>query len=413
MNDSHTQGSKLSKEFIFFLGMLTAMAPFCMDMYFPSLPSLTGELQASAPMVQLTITTTMVGMAVGQLFFGPLSDTFGRKKPLIWGMALCAITSIICGMTSNISLLIVTRFFQGITASAGIVISKAIARDCVSGVTLTQVFALLMMVNGFAPIVAPLIGGQILIFSTWHTVFFLLALICIALTIRSITQKETLPKDKHISGGFGKTKHAFKVLCSNSYFLGNCLLGWFSFGAFFAYITESSFLFQDIYGLSAQTYSYIFGGLALVTVFVSFLAKKGANVVATNTMLWISIAISVVGSILFFIAMYFSAPLWLAILLLVITTPTVAPIGAASFSLSMRVDPSMAGSASALLGFFSQASAGLMAPFVGIAGSHNPMPMAFIMIFGYVAALVCYVLFIHPKHRGPEDLEDLKRQARA
>ena len=156
---------------IVFLGIMAAMAPLATDMYLPALPELQHDFASSTSLIQMTLTMTMLGMALGQLLAGPISDYKGRRGPLFLGMVIFMLSSFLCSIADNIYLLLAVRFIQGLAGSAGIVIARAIARDVCHGSELTRFYAILMMVNGLAPILAPVIGGQILSFSSWHSIF--------------------------------------------------------------------------------------------------------------------------------------------------------------------------------------------------------------------------------------------------
>ena len=160
---------------IVYLGILAAMAPLATDMYLPALPELQAEFGSTTSMTQLTLTMTMMGMALGQIFAGPVSDLRGRKIPLLLGMLIFMASSLVCVFINNIYIFLAARLIQGLAGACGIVIARAIARDMCQGAELTTFYAVLMMVNGLAPILAPVIGGQILLLSTWHGIFATLA----------------------------------------------------------------------------------------------------------------------------------------------------------------------------------------------------------------------------------------------
>ncbi|WP_418469472.1 Bcr/CflA family efflux MFS transporter [Dialister hominis] len=229
-----------------FLGVMSAMAPLSTDMYLPSLPELSSYFSISTSMTQMTLTMTMIGMALGQIFGGPVSDRMGRKVPLFIGMGGFTIASAVCAVCTNIYVFLVFRFIMGLSGAFGIVISRAIARDVCEGPELMRFMAILMMVNGLAPIAAPVLGGQILLFTSWHGIFFVLTAVGIIQIMATMAYKETLKKTDRVrrfSDGF----RAFGTLVKNRYFFGHCLVQCFVFGAFFSYIAGSSFLFQNIY----------------------------------------------------------------------------------------------------------------------------------------------------------------------
>ena len=180
------ESKSVSLFLIIFLGLLTAVTPLATDMYLPALPIMPGELDTSASNIQMTIGIMTIGIALGQLFAGPISDVLGRKKPLIVGNLLCVVATIVCAYAPNIEVLLLGRFLQGVTGSFGVVISKAIARDHASGPALIKLLASLMMVNGLAPVIAPLLGGQILIYETWRFIFVVLAGFSLVLLIGSV-----------------------------------------------------------------------------------------------------------------------------------------------------------------------------------------------------------------------------------
>ncbi len=381
-----------------FLGILAALAPLSIDMYLPSLPLMPEEFGVTTSVIQLTLTMTMAGMAIGQIFAGPISDMKGRRIPLIFGMLIFALSTLVCIFATSIHVFLVFRFIQGLAGAVGIVIARAIARDVCEGPQLTKLFSMLMLVNGLAPILAPVIGGEILVFTSWRGIFVLLMIIGLMLTVAAMLFKESLRPENRISG-WGSTFKSFRALLTNKYFLGHCLMQCFSFAAFFSYIAGSSFIFQNIYGVSAQEYSLIFGGIGIAIAITGVIPMRLAGRVADEKLLRWSLVQSFVGSLLIFTACWFNAPLAVLILSLLVVIPMIAIMGATSFSLAMRAHGKNAGSASALIGFFSMISGSIMAPLVGIAGSANPMPMAVIMLIGEAGALLFFYVMIMPSHR--------------
>lgn len=387
------------KLMIVYLGILAAMAPLATDMYLPALPELQAELGSTTSMTQLTLTMTMMGMALGQIFAGPVSDLRGRRLPLLLGMLIFAGASLVCVFANNIYVLLAARLIQGLAGACGIVIARAIARDVCRGAELTTFYAVLMMVNGLAPILAPVIGGQILLFSTWHGIFIVLAGIGVAMAAATLVYRETLPVEKRIRS-VGATLRVLPRLLQNRYFMGHCLVQSFVFMSFFCYIGSSSFIFQGIYGVSAQEYSLIFGGIGVGMLLLGYVPARLAGRVSEASMLFASMLVQLVGSILLlgaFLTGY--SPLWLVILLLCCCFMPISIIGAVSFSLALSGQGGNAGSASALLGFFSMFLGGAMMPAAGFFGTDTGVPMAAIMLIGFVCGMLCYVVMIRPEHR--------------
>ena len=381
--------AKVSFILVVFLGMLTAITPLATDLYLPALPIMPGELNTTASNIQMTIGIMTFGVAVGQLFGGPISDTMGRKLPLIVGNLLCVISSIICAFAPSIEILLLGRFLQGLTGSVGVVIAKAIARDFASGQELTKLFALLMMVNGLAPVLAPLIGGQLLLFTTWRVIFVILAVFSAILLVGSLLFRESLQKEKRITGGVGVAVKNYITLIKDKPFLGQTLIQLFAFGGFFAYISGSSFVYQNIFNLSAQEFSYLFGINSCGIVLASAISSRVSNVITAKQLLTFSLWQLTIGSLLFLIAMIFEWSLIPVTTILFFTVCTVSLFGSASFSMAMTNYGKMAGSASAILGFASMFAAGIVSPLVGIGGDHTGVPMGITMLVCAVLSLLC------------------------
>ncbi|MBE6086162.1 MAG: multidrug effflux MFS transporter [Selenomonas ruminantium] len=382
-----------------FLGLMTAMAPLATDMYLPALPTVQLDMGISASLAQMTLTMTMLGMALGQIFAGPVSDRYGRKWPLAAGMVIFTLSTVGCVWAQDIMLFLFFRFVSGFAGASGIVIAKAIARDVCEGPELTKFFAMLMMVNGLAPIIAPVIGGQILLFTSWRGVFVLLVAVGLFQLIATLIYKETLPTDKRLKGlqeSFAK----FPLLLKNRYFLGHCLVQCFVFGAFFSYLAGSSFVFQNIFQVSPQMFSLIFGGIGAGLLLAGALPARLAGRVEDVKMLQISLIVPLVGAVLLLLAFSAGAGMTIILPVLFLTITPLSVMGAASFSLALSRQGKNAGSASALIGFFSMILGGCMMPLVGIAGENTAIPMCVIMICGYGLGYVVFQLMIAPEHRA-------------
>ena len=381
--------AKVSFILVVFLGMLTAITPLATDLYLPALPIMPDELNTTASNIQMTIGIMTFGVAFGQLFGGPISDTMGRKLPLIVGNLLCVISGIICAFAPSIEILLLGRFLQGLTGSVGVVIAKAIARDFASGQELTKLFALLMMVNGLAPVLAPLIGGQLLLFTTWRVIFVILAVFSAILLVGSLVFRESLPKEKRVTGGVDVAIKNYITLIKDKPFLGQTLIQLFAFGGFFAYISGSSFVYQNIFNLSAQEFSYLFGINSCGIVLASAISSRVSNVITAKQLLTFSLWQLTIGSLLFLIAMIFEWSLIPVTTILFFTVCTVSLFGSASFSMAMTNYGKMAGSASAILGFANMFAAGIVSPLVGIGGDHTGIPMGITMLVCAALSLLC------------------------
>ena len=382
-----------------FLGVMTAIAPLSTDMYLPALPEVQSDFAVSTSLVQLTLTMTTLGMALGQILAGPLSDLHGRRMPLFIGMLVFIGATLGCVLAEDIYLFLFFRFCAGFAGASGIVIARAIARDVCEGTELTRFFAVLMMVNGFAPIIAPVIGGQILLFADWRATFVLLTGIGVFLATATLIYQETLPKERR-SANMTDSLKKIPALLRDRYFLGHCLLQCFVFGAFFSYLSGSSFIFQNIYAVSPQGYSMIFAVIGAGLLLSGVLPARLAGRVPDITMLKYSVLVPFIGSALLLVGFCFEAPLAVIFILLFFTVVPLSVMGAASFSLALSRQGRNAGSASALIGCFSMLLGACMMPVVGIVGDHTAIPMGVIMLTGYGLGMLVFNRMIAMDHAG-------------
>src|SRR6184192_4430202 len=206
------------------LGSLTAFGPLSIDMYLPALPAIARDLAASESVVQLTLTACLIGLALGQIVAGPLSDSLGRRRPLLIGVAGYVIVSLLCAIAPSVWLLVVLRLIQGLTGAAGIVIARAIVRDLYAGSAAARYFSRLILIMGLAPILAPIVGAQLLRFTSWHGIFVTLAIIAGLLWLgAAVGLPETLPAARRSSGGLRGTLGTFRALLSDARFIGYAL----------------------------------------------------------------------------------------------------------------------------------------------------------------------------------------------
>lgn len=382
-----------------FLGLISAMPPLATDMYLPALPTLQEDFGITTSVVQLTMTMTLVGMAIGQIFAGPISDMAGRRLPLGIGMAVFGLASLGCCLVENIYVFLGLRFIQGLAGSTGVVISKAIARDVARGTELTKFFAMLMMINGLAPILAPVIGGQVLVFTSWRGVFAVLTAIGAAMVGMVLYAQETLPKGRRLDG-IRESMGSLPKLLQDKYFAGHCLLQSLVSAGFFSYIGCSSFVFQEIYQVTPQEFSLIFGGVGVGLMATGSLPAKLAGKVPDVKLLKYALIVPIFGSSILFGLLYVKASLWLVIVALLASVTPLSVMGAASFSMAMASQGKQAGSASALLGCTSMILGGAMMPVSGMISSDPSLPMAGFLFIGWLLGLVCFKKFIIPYHKN-------------
>lgn len=380
------------------LGLLAAIGPLSIDMYLPSLPAIAENLNTSASLVQLSLTFFMAGLALGQLLAGPLSDIYGRRLPLLIGLVIFVISTFLCALSPSIGVLIALRFIQGFSGSVGVVVSRASVRDLYSGTELTRFFALLMLVNGTAPILAPIAGGQILRFTSWHGVFVILSLLGVLMVIFVwFGLPETLPLHKRSKSGIKNTLSTLANLVRDRVFMGYALSQGLVSAAMFAYISGSPFVIQNIYGASPQMFSVFFAinGLGII-IFTQVTGRLAARMGETKLLVG-GLGLASISGVTLFILILAKAGLYAIMVPLFFVVSSVGIVSTTSFSLAMQSQGKSAGSASALLGLLSIIFGAVVAPFVGLGGGETAVPMGVIIAMADVGAVLGYFILIHRK----------------
>jgi MFS transporter, DHA1 family, multidrug resistance protein len=374
---------------VLILGALSAFGPLSIDMYLPGLPSLGRSLDAPAWAVQLTLTACLAGLALGQVLAGPLSDRFGRRRPLLAGVALYAVASLLCAAAPSVAVLVALRFAQGVAGAAGIVIARAIVRDMHSGAAAARFFSLLMLVNGLAPILAPVIGGQVLGVTTWRGVFVVLAVIGVLLLAATAAgMPETLPPEGRHPGGVGDTVRTFGALLADRAFLGYALACGLSFGAMFAYISGSPFVIQDIYGASPQLYSVMFATNALGLVLASQANRALLRRLEPRAILRSALSVQALAGVALLVVVAAGGGVWGIVPLLFVVVASLGLVFPNATALALADHPHVAGSASGLLGVLQFIVGAATAPLVGAGGTATALPMALtIAVLGVGGAL--------------------------
>ncbi|NEU59584.1 multidrug effflux MFS transporter [Paenibacillus sp. ALJ109b] len=383
------------------LGTLSAFGPLSLDMYLPALPTLADEFQSSTSYAQLSLTACMVGLAVGQLLAGPLSDVRGRRTPLIAGLILYTIASILCLVSPTMGSFVVLRFIQGAAGAAGIVISRAVVRDVYSGPELTRFFSLLMLINGVAPIAAPIIGGQLLAYTSWRGVFILLSIIGILTLVAVVVGLgETLPTERRSSGGLKQTLVTFRKIAGDRLFMGYALTQGFVSAGMFAYISGSPFVLQKIYGISPQMFSVCFAINGLGIILASQIAGRLAGKVSETRLLVAGLITAALGGTSLLIAILAGGNLISVLIPLFLVVSSVGLVNTASFALAMANQEKSAGSASALIGVMTFLFGGIVAPLVGLGGEGTAVPMGIVIACADLGALLIYFLMVGKGKRG-------------
>ncbi|GGO76190.1 multidrug effflux MFS transporter [Nonomuraea cavernae] len=379
---------------LFILGALSAIGPLSIDMYLPALPAITAEMLTVPAQVQLTLTACLIGVSVGQVIAGPVSDVRGRRMPLIVGVAGFAIASLLCAFAPSVPMLIAFRLLQGILGGAALVIVRAVVRDLYEGAAIARIFATLMLISGLAPILAPIAGAQLLAFTSWRGVFVALSLMGLALLLAVIPGvRETLPADSREGGGLRHTARTFWALLHHRSFMGNALTAGLAFAAMFAYISGSPFVLQEVYGTTPQQFSLIFGLNALGLTLMAQVGGRLAGRFAPERLVLAGLLVSVVGGALLLIAAVtgIGLPGVVAGLFVIMCGQGLVLPGTGALALAGQ-PPQVAGSASALLGVLQFALGAFAAPLVGLAGSGSAVPMATVMLGLFALSVLLFAV---------------------
>lgn len=380
------------------LGSLASFGPLSLDMYLPALPVLAGDLHTTTSLAQMSLTACMLGLSLGQLIAGSLSDVRGRRMPLLIGLIIYAISSVLCMFSPSIWVFLGLRFVQGMAGAAGIVISRAIVRDMYEGVELTKFIALLMLVNGAAPILAPIAGGQILEFTTWRGVFLVLSLIgVLMLFVVMLGLKETHPPERRSKGGLTSTLRTFRGLLTDRMFMGYALTQGLVFAGMFAYISGSPFVLQDIFGVTPQMFSMCFAINGLGVIIAGQITGRLAGKVSNHRLLAGGLTLAAFGGLLLFIATLSGTGLYVILAAFFFIVSSVGPVSVATTSLALQNQGKSAGSAAALLGLLSFIIGGLIAPLVGLGGSETAVPLGIIIALMEVGAILSFVTLTRKK----------------
>jgi DHA1 family bicyclomycin/chloramphenicol resistance-like MFS transporter len=381
------------------LGTLTSFGPLSIDFYLPGLPAIAREFQTETAVAQQTLAVFFVGLALGQAFYGPLSDRFGRRQPLFFGCILYALASLGCAFAPSIQSLVALRFAQALGGCAGIVIARSIVRDLFDERESARMYSFLILVLGLAPITAPLIGGQILALSGWRAIFYVLCgfgLVCLGLVFFALS--ETLPVERRTRASFGTVLRIYGSLLVDGRFMGYALAGGLASGALFAYIAGSPFVFIELNGVPPERFGLLFGtnafGLILASQFNRRLLVRyysgqiltaALAVIAISGLLLAVITVTGIGGFPGMLVLLFCCIASMGLVLPNATAMAMAPFG------------KQAGSASALLGALQFAIGAAAGALVGALDNGTALPMVgIIACCGVAAYLVLHWMTLRP-----------------
>ncbi|MDE3721243.1 multidrug effflux MFS transporter [Nocardiopsis sp. N85] len=396
-----TGGARVSLAFL--LAALAVLGPLNIDMYLPAFPDIAADLDTGASQVQLSLTACLVGLAIGQFIVGPVSDARGRRGPLLVSLALFVLASLMCALAPDIAVLIAGRFLQGLTASAGVVLSRAVVRDVFDGHELTRFFALLMVINAVAPLVAPVVGGALLWPSSagWEIVFLALALLgVVIIAITALRLPETLPRERRTPGTIGGTLRSIGELLRDRVFLGYALVAGLLHGGSFAYVAGTPFVYQDLHGVSPQVFGVLFGINGIAIIAGSWAVGRFSPRFGERRLLVIAVVGAVAATGVLLAATLLQGPLVALVVPIFAYMTCMGMILTGSFALAMEGQERRAGSASALLGALSPLCGAVVAPLVGL-DETTAVPMGALLFGTSVAGLIVLVTMTSRASRVP------------
>ncbi|WP_295624815.1 multidrug effflux MFS transporter [uncultured Corynebacterium sp.] len=370
------------------LALATMAGPLSIDTYLPAFPVMADELGTTQPGVQLTLTLFMAGMALGQFFIGPMSDSLGRRRLLLGSQLLAAVAAFVCAVSPDIWVMWGGRLIQGVAGGAGVVLARAVVADLAAGKTAARAFSLMMLINGVAPILAPLIGALLLVPFDWRAVFVFMGLFnIVSLLVLAAIVDESLPPEERSAGGlrglFGGIAEVVKV----PGFLGYVVAFWFSFGAMFAYISGSPFVLQGQLGLGVGTYSVLFAIASAMIVLGSAVSARLVNTIDPRRLLAFGIVAMLVASVLLLVDALVAPTVWIIVPLLMVALGAMGFIMGNATALATGLARRRAGAASAMLGAGQFVVAGALSPLVGL-GADAAATMGTVMTCSLAVALV-------------------------
>jgi DHA1 family bicyclomycin/chloramphenicol resistance-like MFS transporter len=377
------------------LAAFSALGPFTVDMYLPSLPHVMDFFETNVSMVQASLTASLLGLGLGQMVMGPLSDSYGRRTPLLISMILYIVSSIGCAFVPNIESFIVLRFIQGVVASSGLVISRAIARDRYSGIEMTKFISLLTTISNIAPLVSPNAGSAVLTFSSWAGVFIFLGLLGILLTgITTWGLDESLPIQQRVPSNFMALLRNYNRLFRDRTFMGYALVNGILFAGIFAFVAGTPFIYQNMYGVSPQMFSILFAMNGLAIMIGSQFVKWQAGRLTERRIFRIGLSLAFISASTILIAVLTHGSLSAIFVSTFLFALSIGIIGPVSFTLAMESHGQIAGSASAVLGTLQFTLGAIISPLVGIAGENSAIPFGMIMFTTSLLAICSYIVFI-------------------
>jgi DHA1 family bicyclomycin/chloramphenicol resistance-like MFS transporter len=384
------------------LGAITILGPLSIDLYLPAFPTIEHELGASEAAVQLTLTGFLVGLALGQPISGPLSDAIGRRKPMLVGLTVFLAMSVVLALSPSIEILIGARFLQGAAGAFGVAVAMGMVRDLAAGAAAARLLSTMMLVTGLGPILAPMIGGQLLRLLDWRGVFGFLAVVAAGLLVTAyFAIPETLPAARRTTGGIRSALRSYKTLISDRVYVGYALTNGLMFGAVFGYVAAASFVYQGIYHLTPQAYGVVAGINALGMVAMTQLNGRLVGRFAPRRLLITGlITAATSGVVLLGIALTRPASVWWIAVPLFVMVASIGLVMPNGMAMALNDYPKSAGTGAALMGASQFILGGTVTALMGLGGSSTAIPMALFIAGLTLLSLTVQLALARPRSRA-------------
>lgn len=368
------------------LALITLLGPSSIDMYLSSLPEIASEYQTSFANVQLTLTVFLLAMGAGQLIFGPITDAYGRKKPLIFGLIVFIVTALFCAMAESINSLLVARFIQGLSASLILVVALSTVRDLTEGAKAAQLFALLMTIEGLAPVLAPAVGGLIDSIWGWRSVFVALSIIGgIALCNSQVNLKESLLPENRIQLNLKNIFRTYRSIITSRAFILPALSLSIAFFFLFSYIAGATLIYQEEFGLSAKTFGFVFGFTGVAVLLGALACSRLVNILGVKKLTLLGVYLIAIGAIFALVVNSFGLGLNFIIGGLFISMFGLGVAESTLMALAMSSQSKALGSTAALLGAMQLIISAFATPLSGHLSEFGSMYwLALLMIVGLI-----------------------------
>lgn len=385
--------TQLSFVLIVILGAISALTPFAIDMYLPAMPAIAKEFSVSAGNIQITLTAYMAGFALGQLLHGPLADSFGRRPVLLVGTLCFILASMLSALAPSIELLTWTRVCQGFSGAAAAVVIQAIVRDMFEKEEFARTMSFIILVMTLAPLIAPLLGGYMTVWFGWRSIFWLIALIGLLVSIAIIVKiPETLPREKRQPFRVRSILYNYRSIVTSANAMLLILTGALSFAGLFAFLTAGSFVYVDLHGVSVEHVGYLFGLNVISMMVMTVVNGRIVRLKGSQWMLSLGLSIQLVAGVLLLIGQLFDFGLLGVVLPIMLYTSSISTVGSNSMAILLSDYPSIAGTASSLVGTLRFGLGGVAGAVIALLPATSSWPMVLVICSCSILSIACLLL---------------------